>query len=424
MNKENRREFIQKGISRSAAAGVITAGFTAVSYKRVYGANDAIRVGSIGCGGRGRWHMGWIDRCSEEEKVIITAVCDIWDVNRERGVEEVKKRFDLVPTAYKFHTDLLANKEIDAVVIATPDHLHCPHLIDAVQAGKDAYVEKPIAVDLNILNKTYDVVTASKQIVQHGTQGRSSRGAASTRAFVQSGKLGEILRIEESRSHYVPYWNAYEKPKNETETNWKKFLYDRSARPFDADQHGSWMGYADFSSGTIGGWMSHFSDFLHFVTGCGFPLSAVSDGGTYSPTSDSQRTAPDTVTTILRYKEGFTTLFMTHFGNGANNYTKFFGTKGTMTLNDPDGNTDGIGPRISGEGSEHPDKVKEELILDNTTKEDHMMNWVHCMQSRKQPNAKMEAGYMHGVACILGDLACKENRRMMFDPEKREIRPV
>ena len=122
---------------------------------------------------------------------------------------------------------------------------------------------------------------------------------------------------------------------------------------------------------------------------------------------------------------GFSTLFMTHFGNGANNYTMAFGTKGTMTLNDPDGNVDGIGPRVSGEGSEHPEKLSDqETYLKEISQDDHMVNWLKCIKSRDLPNAHMEHGYKQGVAVLLAEEARVQERKMKFDQTKREIVPA
>jgi len=419
-SSSNRRQFIAQSLAAGAALGALSA----LRPSRILGANDRVQIGIIGTGGRGRYHIGWLERTSKVEPLTVIAACDIWNVQREKAKEEIEKRFQVTPALYKDYREMLDNKDIDAVLIATPDHQHCPMAADAVKAGKDVYVEKPIAITLEELNELYDVVKASDRVVQHGTQGRSSAGAKPAREFVQSGQLGKILRIEECRSHYIPYWNHYPKPEREEDTDWKAFLFNRPYRPFDADQHACWMGYRDFSSGTVGGWMSHFSDFLHFITGAGFPITATAQGGIYSPTSDPRRTCPDTVTAILDYPEGFTTLYTTHFGNAANDYTIFFGTKGTMVVNDPDGNRDGIRARISGDGSEHPDKVKEPIELPNTTDEDHMANWVRCIRTSEQPNADMDAGYKHGVACILADRAYEEGRKMKFDPEKREIVPA
>ncbi len=416
---QNRRSFIKHSITTSTA---IATSF-AINQNRVLGANERIRIGMIGCGWRSQHHVGWIQRSSQEVPAEVIAVCDVWEKKLNDGAAKVKERFEKEPVRYTGHRKLLENKDIDAVVIATPDHQHSPQLIDAVQAGKDAYVEKPIASDLDILNQAYDAVTATGRIVQNGTQGRSSKGARAAMEFIQSGKLGKVLRIEESRSHYIPYWNHYETPQSKDATHWDKFLMHLPPRPFDADRHGHWMGYKEYSPNTIGGWMSHLSDFVHYLTNCGYPVSSIAHGGIYSPTSEEQRTCPDTVTAIVDYPEGFTTLFTTHFGNGANDYTLIFGTKGTMRIHEPDGNhSDGIYPRVSGEGSEHPGRLPmEEKVLEEIPQDNHMINWLKCIKSREQPNANMEAGYKQGIAVLLAERARINERKMIFDRSRREM---
>jgi predicted dehydrogenase len=389
------------------------------------GANDRIHIGMIGCGGRNTWLVRkWLRDVAEKHNAQVIACCDVWRQKREQAVALIKKEYGNEPKTYSDYRKLLDDREIDAVMIATPDHQHCSMLRDAVRAGKDAYVEKPIAMTIEELNEAYDAVKQSKAVVQNGTQGRSCAGAAGARQFVQSGKLGKILRVEESRSFYLPYWNGYVGPEKESDTDWKAFLFNRPYRSFDSDQHGAWMGYRDFSTGTVGGWMSHFSDLVHFITGCGFPKYGVAQGGIYSPTSKKGRTCPDTFTALLEYPEGFVTSYTTHFGNGANDYVMFFGTQGVMRTGPPDGWPNGIEPKVSGEGSDHPDKIKEEIALENNLIEDHMSNWLSCIRTRKQPNADVDAGYKHGIAVLLADRAFVEGRRMVFDPKRREIRPA
>lgn len=420
MKTTNRRSFLGRGL---AASGILGA-FSASSYSRVPGANERIHIGMLGSGWRSIWHIGWIYRTSRDEEIEVSAVCDIWNKRRSEGVAEVVKRFQMRPRSCQNYKVMLDDASIDAVIISTPDHQHCRQLIDSVQAGKDVYVEKPVAMSLQELNTAYDVVQASGRVVQNGTQGRSSRGAQSARAFIQSGRLGTVIRVEQSRSKFVPYWNHYPQPQSEAETNWPAFLANRALRPFDPDQHGHWAGYRDFSSGTIGGWMSHFSDFVHFALDSEEPAHATADGGIYSPTSEPQRTCPDTVSAFLHYREGFSTLYTTHFGNAANDYMIFFGTKGIMRVNDPDGNREGIGPVVSGEGSDDPERIVEEEVLDNSTAEDHMSNWVRCMRSREVPNAGMDEGYKQGIACILADRSLHEGCRMVFDSSTRTINPA
>jgi len=177
---------------------------------------------------------------------------------------------------------------------------------------------------LAALNRCYDVVKSSKLAVQNGSQGVSCPGARAVKQFIAAGKLGKLFRIESTESLPAPYWMYYRGPKTAAETDWNAFLCNREHRPFDAHQHASWMGYHDFSSGAIGGWMSHFINFVHFVTGCGFPVAAAAFGGEYASTNDPRCDAPDQVTVILEYAEGFHTQFVSHFGSSINSETTLF----------------------------------------------------------------------------------------------------
>ncbi len=417
-----RRRFIHHGLAAGAAAGVIPASLDAAGYSRAPGANDQIRIGQIGCGGRNRSHTNSVFEVKDKARASITAACDIWRDQLYSMVGFIKKRFENEPAPYTDYRKLLESKDIDAVIIATPDHQHCGMLIDSVNAGKDVYIEKPIAMYMDELNRAHDAVKATKAVVQNGTQGVSSPGTAAARALHQSGKMGKLFRVESTETAFTPYWNGYGRPKDPSDTDWKAFLYGHSDRPFDADQHGSWMGYHEFSSGPIGGWMSHFSSFVHAVTGCDFPRFAVAQGGIFAPTSDKRRTAPDTVTVVLEYPEGFVTDFTTHFGSTlANESTVYFFEKGT--LRSLFGHNPGD-PVISGEGSEHPDRVKEKKTLECPPTTDHMLNWLECIRSRGKPNADMESGYKQGVAVILADMAYVAGIKMTFDPARREVRPA
>jgi predicted dehydrogenase len=417
-----RRRFLKGGVVAGTAAGLMTTNLDSASYGRVLGANEQIRVAQIGCGGRNRWHTQWVKNVAEEAKATIIAACDIWKPQVESMVDHIKRRFGGSPKTYTDYRKLLEDKDVDAVIIATPDHQHSGQLADSVRAGKDVYVEKPIAMGMEELNRAYDAVMETKAVVQHGTQGRSTPGTAALRALCQSGVMGKLFRVESTETAYEPYWNHYPRPEKESDTDWKAFLYGRADRPFDPDQHGSWMGYHDFSSGPIGGWMSHFIDFVHGTTSCKFPVSCVAHGSVLAPTTDRRRTAPDTVTVLVEYSEGFVTQFTTHFGSAvANETTTFFFEKGTVRS--AFGHAPGQ-PVVSPEGSDHPDRPKENRPLELPQTQDHMLNWFECIRTRKTPNAHMDAGYMHGVAVIMGDLSCVWGEKVIFDPSRREVRPV
>ncbi len=421
--KSNRREFLKKSLLTGAGAVVVPSLFRSCSFARVIGANERIHIGLIGCGGR----MGSLvyEAKNANANVTVTGICDVWNQQRNSWITHIERMFGSKPQAHADYRKLLETADIGAVIIATPAHQHCGQVTDAAQAGKHVYVEKPIAPlmeSLEPLNKCYDAVKRAGIVIQHGTQGSSAEGTFALKSFFAEGKLGKVFRIESTISLYEPYWNQYRGPQKEEETDWKAFLYGRPYRPFDPDQHAAWMGYHDFSSGPIGGWMSHFSNFVHAVTGCGCPVAATAFGGIYSPTSDRRRTAPDNVTVILEYAEGFYTQFVTHFGSSWNTDTTLFmldkGLVQTQFGHNP-GNPVYSSKGVNGSIPER--KLLEKEPPDSAAA--HMANWLRCIRNGGRPHADMDMGYKQGIAVVMGDAAYRLGRKVVFDKERREIRP-
>ncbi|HSW44718.1 MAG TPA: Gfo/Idh/MocA family oxidoreductase, partial [Phycisphaerae bacterium] len=323
--KLNRRTFLRNGVAAGAAAMAVSR-MSAAGAARVIGANDRINVGIIGCGARGRWLI--MNSIQVDSKgVAIVAACDVFKSRLEEYRSDREKALGLKPKAYQDYRKLLDDGDIDAVVIATPDHQHCGMGCDAIQAGKHAYIEKPLpglVCDLPELNTLHDTVKKSKLAVQIGTQGASCLGAQAIKKAIAEGKLGKLFRVESTETLHIPYWMNYKGPATEAETDWKAWLYNRPSRPFDAKLHAMWMGYSEITSGTIGGWMSHFVNLVHFVTGCGFPKSAVAWGGRYAPTNDPDCTCPDQTDVVLEYADGFHTQFTSHFGSDIDNEKTLF----------------------------------------------------------------------------------------------------
>ena len=420
------QETTRRGFIRSTvAAGLAVSGASAVSPGQVIGANDRINLGLIGCGGRGRWIMQNMVKPANANTALV-AVNDIWKHRQETYPSEAADQFGLKPKVYADYRQLLEDPEVDAVIIATPAHQHCGQTIDAVQAGKHVYVEKPIAPvarDLAELNRCHDVVKGAKLVVQHGSQGVSCPGVRAVRDFIADKKLGRLFRAESVESLPVPYWIHYQGPKTEEETDWKAFLYNREDRPFDAHQHASWMGYHDYSSGPICGWMSHFINTLHFVTGCGFPVAATAFGGRFAPSNDPRCDAPDQVTVVLEYAEGFHAHFETHFGSAIDNEsTLFMFEQGALRT----GFGHNVGnPSYSSEGVN--DAIAAQKLLDFDPPypgEAHVINWFDCVRNGGQPNADMDYGYKQGIAVLLGDMAYRLGRRVVFDEGARSILPA
>ena len=309
-------------------------------------------------------------------------------------------------------------QDVDAVMIASPDHQHAMHLEAAAKAGKDAYCEKPLSVDFEELQAACEAVKQSGIVVQIGTQSRSTPGMVGCKKLFESGVLGKVSRVEQFRNGNRPNWykRLTRLPIKESEVDWREFLRPRPDRPFNDLLFAGWYGYREFCSGSIGQFMSHFIDLVHFITGAGFPTSAVAQGDTFVWKDEYEFDCRDQVQTTLVYPEGFMVSYCTNFGNGSGNRTVMYGTQGILDLGSR------AKPTVSGEGAYQKGPLGEEKPVEPVECPDHFLDWLQCLRSRNRPVAPIEAGYQHSVACILSDRACQTGRRQVYDPKKQEIR--
>jgi hypothetical protein len=281
-------------------------GMDARSYARVLGANDRIRLAQLGCGDRSEGHVHMVQLAAKKTPVETIAVCDLWSVARERRAAQVKDAFNLTPQLYKYSEEMLARKDIDGVMIATGDFQHAILCAEVVRAGKDCYVEKPFANVLSEAKETRDVVRASGQMVQVGSQHRSEPYQLAVRDIVRSGRIGAVVHIEQEWNVNQERWRfvdldtgfspemlqdrnmewkkwLYDRPSKlrEEDTDWKRWLLGKPYRPFDPHVYLEFRLYKDFSSGIFDQWMSHGSDLVHLWTDESYPESVVANGGIF-----------------------------------------------------------------------------------------------------------------------------------------------
>lgn len=399
------------------------AAMTAISYGRISGANGRIRVANIGCGRRQL--LRDLITVKDAAQITVTAVCDTWKQKLDAAVAQVKEFAGNTPYASARYQEVLQRADVDAVVIGTPDHQHCTMLIDAIRAGKHVYVEKPLAMNMEELIRAYDTVKKSDRVVQVGTQMRSYPQAVGLKAFLADKRLGPVLKVEQVRNGYSPYWMSYGgseytgQPPAAGDVDWQAFLMGREPRPFDAHQYQNWYGYRDFSQGPHTNLMVHFIDLMHFTTGVEFPSRVVALGGTYRWKSTFD--VPDSVEVVYEYPEGFLVRYCTMFGNGANNYAKWFGTLGTV-------DAARLSPRerwvATGDGSGEPDRISARIEIDEPKTLHHMHDFIECIRSGRKPIAPIEAGYSHSVAVIMADMALEQGRRLTYDAKHRRIIPA
>ncbi len=411
----NRRDFL-----KTAALGAAAVSLTARNHARAQGANDRLRIGLIGCGSRGIGaHMTGVHNHDKEMNVELVAFADPWKKQREKAANLAKEWYGNEPMQFVSYRDLLEKADVDAVMIASCDHQHTTHLEAAAKAGKDVYVEKPLGMDLERVKRAVDTVNEAGIVCQVGTQLRSYPSFNGCKKVYESGVLGEVARIEQRRNSSRPYWYSRLADVKKEEVDWQEFLMHKEDRPFQADLFSGWYGYRDFSDGPVPGLGSHFIDLVHHITGATFPTSCQCMGGVYTWKDEHNFTAPDNVQAEWQYPEGFLVTYATNCGNGSGNSFRIYGDQGAIDMvswNDPYITNEGV------HDSKKTDAVPDKEDVEHVSMPDHMLDWLQCMRSRKQPNAPMQAGYQHAVAVIMAMQAFDAGKTLHYDADAREIK--
>lgn len=405
--KLTRREFI----TTSAAGLAVGALSVSPAAARIVGANDRLSIGIIGAGGQGRGQMSAIVGLADSMNAEITAVCDVWKVSMDAAVAMVQKKWNREPRKFTNYHDLLALSDIDAVVIATPDFHHSRILAQAVRAGKDAYCEKPMASEFKDAKEALHATLETGRIVQIGTQRRSDGRHKAGAEFIRSGALGKISRVEAAWNDCGPRWRKNVSDCKAEDVDWKMFLEGKKDRPFDPHLIREWQLYRDFSIGTIGLLGSHMIDVVHWFMDDPLPISAVAGGGNYA--WNDGRENEDTMYAVIEYPKQWVLRYCTGLGNSSGNNCYFFGTNGSF---------DTTTWKATGAGGAGAKKIAAEIDVKPLPGENHMQNFLECVRSRKQPNADIHAGYAHAVATLMGGMALRKGKRMIYDAEKQEIK--
>ncbi|MDD4869105.1 MAG: Gfo/Idh/MocA family oxidoreductase [Kiritimatiellae bacterium] len=409
----NRRDFL-----KTATIGVTAMSFSARSYARIMGANERIRIGQIGCGGRGRLaHMVGIHKHDKIENAEYVAVSDPWRIVREQAAEQCKEWYGTNVKQFVSYRDVLACKDVDAVMIASPDHHHSIQLEAAAKAGKHIYVEKPMARNMKELLRAVDAVKEAGVVVQVGTQVRSLPTSTGCNELWKSGLLGKASRIEQCRNSEKPYWYRYVKQEVKKEDlDWDEFTMGITKRPFDPVLYSGWYGYLEFNDGPVSQFGSHYIDLVHYITGAEHPTSCVCNGGIFTWIDENKFSVPDHVEALWVYPQGFMVTFSCNTGQSGGSRHRYFCEKGQLNLDN------WSAPNYTAEGGPKRDGsirgVNEVKAIETP---DHFQDWLQCMRSGKTTRAPIEAGYRHAVACLMGVESFKTGHRMLFNAEKRKI---
>ncbi len=290
----NRRKFLQSG----AAFGAISSGgMTARSYATILGANDRVSLGVIGLGRRGLIvSNGFV----QDPRVRIVALCDVYGEQTKNFQSKMQAHLSQ-PSLSVQYQDLLARKDVDAVLITTPDHLHVMIGSDALAAGKNVYLEKPTVHHWKDRTHLQQAAEHSGRILQCGTQQRSgAHYAQAKREFFDSGKLGKVVLVR-AVWHNFP-WQRRDVPSlpKPADLDWELFLGPAPKVPFEYDRYTSWRSFPDYGAGVLADILTHWVDVAQWMLNDAHPVSASALGGIYSLHGYFQN--PDTVSAIVQYK--------------------------------------------------------------------------------------------------------------------------
>ena len=441
MEKTSRRTFLK--IAGASLAGTAL-GSTASSYASIMGSNDRVGIGIVGFSDRTRQALiPSFLKHADQLNFQLVAVSDIWNQRREEGVAYIQKLTGKTAAAARNNEELYARKDIDAVIVATADFQHAHHAVEAIKAGRDAYVEKPLAHSMEDARAVRKAVRESDRIVQIGTQRRSADVYQRACEFIQSGQFGDIVAVEMTWNVNQP--GRWRRPKlvaglREADTDWKRFLIDKPFEPFDPRKYLEYRLFWPYSSGIPDQWMVHQIDTVHWFTGLPRPRSVVANGGVYL--WHDGRKNWDTMTAVFDYgpfqdvSKGFQVIYSSRMTNSAGGVKEtYFSNGGTLDLEKHQVTpTGGLEERYAREMDMKanllaakplsevapPTETAADTGADNATCA-NVRNWMECVRSRKKPNADIEAGYSHSVALSMTIAAIETGQRVTFDDAAQKV---
>ncbi len=445
MSKKNnvtRREFFDR--SGKVVAGVGAAALAGPAIN-VHGANDKVLIGLIGPGRRGRAVAGLALQMSAEtgKPIEFIAVADIFEGWRNLAVRELQRnmmRYELDQEhdieTYATHEALLENKDVDAVLVATPEHLHAKHMIDVIEAGKDMYIEKPM---VHTVEEGLEVVKKAKTsdtIIQVGTQRRSVPLYNMANEMIKNGDIGQVNYCE---GWWFRNWGKddsnkawrYDIPENASEETikWERFLGETPYQPFDANRYFQWRCYWEYSNGIGSDLMVHQLDAINMCMGTGMPKSVVSSGDIYR--WDDGRSSCDTWSSVFEYTEGFQANYRSHFSNSLQSFgIRIMGTEATIDIIEsakmtilPEPEHIRSNKDLEEKTIYYPEDNEDGnfMVAHFQSVKDHLENWIDCIHSRETPNCDVVTGFEGSALSSMAVEAYHKGRRLNWDKDRKVV---
>jgi len=368
---------------------LVTTGLTALASTRVFGANDTIRVGVIGAGERMKGLLNGADQSGGAYQIV--AVSDVYGPHRDA----VKERSNGVATTHLDYREVL-DKDVDAVMIAAPDHWHVTMAVDALKAGKDVYLEKPVTHTLEQGATLTRAVRSSKQILQCGMQQRSWTHFRDAVDLIQAGSLGRVVQVR------TYWWQNYQrswpkKPVDQQQLDWKMWLGSAPDQPFTDEKFFHWRWFWNFGGGAMTDLFTHWIDVAHWAMKSDQPRRAQMLADKYV---FDEWDCPDTIQAAFRYP-GFDVIYEGMMASSIDDGgLEFRGTEATLKIN-----RGAFSVYREGAARDENPLMTEHSLRDGTI--DHVENFFKCVKSRKEPNAPVETGVTAAAAGHIGNLAFK-----------------
>ncbi|MBS1830861.1 MAG: Gfo/Idh/MocA family oxidoreductase [Bryobacteraceae bacterium] len=422
MSEPSRRDFV-KSSSAALAPAVLSA----------QNVNSELQLAWIGTGGRGYYLMERLYKGNSKPFKVV-ATCDTYDGNLARGKDRIQTMGGNTPKATKDFREILADKSVDAVVIATPEHLHYPMAIAALKANKHIYLEKPLAHTIEEGAEIVKLAEKVGRVVQVGTQNRSNTLYQKAKEMVAKGMIGDV--------HYVrAFWYRNSLPDNpawrytipadanEQNTDWQKFLGAAPKRAFHKGRYYQWRLYWDYSGGISTDLLVHQTDITNFVCGKATPSSCMASGGIYRWTDAADdREVPDTFSALYEYPDKFHINYSCYFGNVKYGYgEQFMGNEGTIEVLNRQILT--FTPEtFNGKPPAHVAARKEERIElpgnDNIAVESHIKNWLAAIRGQEKLIAPVQVGQQAAISGHLATLSFRNNKKVLWDDKTQKYRFV
>ena len=421
--KISRRDFTKTGAAVGTAVGAATLGWTAVQAARVRGANERIRLGMIGVGNRGSQLLGAFLASADAQ---IVAICDIYQPYLKRAAAKLDGPVD----RYGDFRKLLDRTDLDAVVIATPDHWHALQTIAACRAGKDVYVEKPLSITIHEGRRMAEVARQTNRVVQVGTHRRSAQLWQKMAQMVQAGDLGKTTVSRACRLSNMYPDGIGKRPTSAppSDLDWDMWLGPRPARPYQDNIAPYKFRWWHLYSSQMANWGVHYLDAMRWCADQLAPASVCAMGGRFAV--DDDRTIPDTAQAMFEFASGHLSLFGTFEATGnrilPEGEMEIRGTQGTAYIG---GNKIHVLPERGGQFQDHAPRMDPvELTIPESGNHGataaHAQNFLDCVKSRERPNADVEIGQRSTTMAHLANISLAVKSRLEWDAQNERITNV